>query len=319
MARPLRIEYEGAFYHVMNRGSNRQNIFLKKLHWEIFLDLLEDISIKFFVEIHAFCLMNNHYHLLVRTPIANLGKAMRHLDGLYTRRFNIDEGRDGSIFRGRYKSILIEEEAYLLQVSRYIHLNPVEAGLCQNADDYVWSSYPSFINKKIKKNWLVTDLILSHFENFISYEDYIKQGVDECIKNLYHKESSIFGSEEFINTNISMLSKNQKKFCFPDIRKTRMLPGIQKISESVAAYYSVNVEDLKDSERAKLNLPRKIAILFAKRYGQCSHQEISDYFGCIAANSISTLISRLEEDIVSSKELQMHVEKITRKILGGNV
>src|SRR5438132_2071692 len=105
MARPLRIEYEGAWYHVMNRGISHQAIYKTIDHRRMFLDLLAEISSKFFVEIHAYCLMENHYHLLLRTPFSNLGKAMRHLDGVYTRRYNISEGRDGPIFRGRYHAI----------------------------------------------------------------------------------------------------------------------------------------------------------------------------------------------------------------------
>src|ERR1700733_6569213 len=108
MPRPLRIEYEDAWYHVMNRGANHQPIFYTEVHREIFINLLKEISEKYFVEIHAFCLMDNHYHLLINTPLPNLSRAMRHLDGLYTQRFNIMEKRDGSLFRGRYKSILIE-------------------------------------------------------------------------------------------------------------------------------------------------------------------------------------------------------------------
>ena len=125
MSRPLRIQYEGAWYHVMNRGSNRQLIFTRDEHRLIFLQLLEEIVVKYKLEIHAFCLMGNHYHLLVNTPFANLSRVMRHLNGVYTQKFNLLEQRDGPLFRGRYKAILVENEDYLLQVSRYIHLNPV--------------------------------------------------------------------------------------------------------------------------------------------------------------------------------------------------
>lgn len=153
MARPLRIEYEGALYHVMNRGIDHKNIFLNDFHRELFIILLEEISIKFYAEIMCYCLMDNHYHLLLRTPLPNLSRIMRHLDGIYTRRFNIIQGRDGPIFRGRYKAILIDEESYLLQVSRYIHLNPVEAKIVKNAFDYTWSSYNAFINENTKPFW----------------------------------------------------------------------------------------------------------------------------------------------------------------------
>jgi putative transposase len=154
MARPLRIEYEGAFYHVMNRGSARQDIYRTTEHRFIFLELLKEISDKYFIETHAYCLMSNHYHLLIRTPFANLGRAMRHLNGVYTRRFNISEARDGFIFRGRYHAILVEEDEYLFQVSRYIHLNPVSSKICIKPCDYAWSSYRYYINENIHCSWL---------------------------------------------------------------------------------------------------------------------------------------------------------------------
>src|SRR5438105_9383616 len=108
MARPLRIEYENAWYHVMNRGARSQSIFKNDSHRELFLALLQEIQQRFEVELHAYCLMSNHYHLLIRTPRANLGRAMRHLDGVYTQLYNKSLFIDGPLFRGRYKSCLID-------------------------------------------------------------------------------------------------------------------------------------------------------------------------------------------------------------------
>lgn len=108
MARPLRIEYAGAWYHVMNRGASHQKIYHNDHHRLIFLGLLQKIQLRYGIELHAYCLMGNHYHLLLRTPMANLGRAMRHLDGVYTQRYNINTNKDGPLFRGRYKACLIE-------------------------------------------------------------------------------------------------------------------------------------------------------------------------------------------------------------------
>ena len=127
MPRPLRIEYENAYYHVMNRGRGRQRIFHDKNYFEAFLKTLEEAHQRFGIEILCYCLMSNHYHLLVKTPEANLGRAMRHINGLYTQRYNRLKQTDGSLFRGRYKAILVEEDSYQLQLSRYIHRNPIGA------------------------------------------------------------------------------------------------------------------------------------------------------------------------------------------------
>jgi putative transposase len=124
MARPLRIEYPGAYYHVMNRGLSHRDIFLEDKGRESFLDLLSDITRLWKVEIYAYCLMNNHYHLLLSTAAVGLSRAMRHLDGIYTQKFNRVHHRDVPLFRGRYKAILIDAEAYFLSVVRYIHRNP---------------------------------------------------------------------------------------------------------------------------------------------------------------------------------------------------
>jgi len=314
MSRPLRIEYEGALYHVMNRGINHQDIFLKNYHREMFLALLAEISSKFHVEIHSYCLMDNHYHLLLRTILPNLSKAMRHLNGLYTRRFNISEERDGSIFRGRYQAILVEEEAYLLQVSRYIHLNPVAAKICNDPINYPWSSYANFITKTKKYAWINTNLILSHFNEknqYELYQEYVQQGIDDETVKLYEKFSPILGSDKFVDKMISSLNSEQNIFSAPDINKTESLPTIQYISLSVAQYFSINLQDLKFSTKGKNNFPRNVAIYLARRLGQCNHQEIANYFTNLTTASVSICIKRFE-NLASKYEIKSHLEKIVQ-------
>ncbi len=125
MPRPLRIEYPGAVYHLMNRGSARQKVFLGSADYREFLKTLSEAHDLWEIEVLAYCLMPNHYHLCLRTPRGNLSRVMRHIDGLYTQRFNRGHRRDGSLFRGRYKAILVDADEYLLAVVRYVHLNPV--------------------------------------------------------------------------------------------------------------------------------------------------------------------------------------------------
>ena len=123
MSRPLRIEYPGAWYHVMNRGRRREKIFYEDKDYQLFLDLLGNLQDLYDLEIHAYSLMPNHYHCLVRTPRSNLGRAMRHLDGVYTQKFNRLYKSDGAIFRGRYKAILVEEDTYVTELVRYIQVH----------------------------------------------------------------------------------------------------------------------------------------------------------------------------------------------------
>lgn len=141
MSRDLRIQYPSAWYQVMNRGLNRRRIFKDDSHRELFLEFLSAIHNRYGMEIHAYCLMSNHYHLLIHTLKRNISQAMRHLNSLYTKGFNRREKRDGPLFRGRYKAILIEAEHCGLELSRYLHMNRVAAKICLHPEDYRWSSY----------------------------------------------------------------------------------------------------------------------------------------------------------------------------------
>ena len=141
MARPLRIEYPRALYHITSRGNAWIDIFYDKKDREFFLELLEDLHTRFGFLIYAYCLMSNHYHLLIETPRANLVDGMRRLNGLYTQRFNKRHKRIGHLLQGRYKAFVIEKESYLLEVCRYIVLNPLQAGLVKHIGEWQWSSY----------------------------------------------------------------------------------------------------------------------------------------------------------------------------------
>ena len=148
MARPLRIQYPGAFYHVTARGNEKKAIFISNRDRVKFLSYLESAHDRYSAIIHVYCLMSNHYHLLVETPRGNLSQILHHINGAYTTYFNIRRERAGHLFQGRYKSILVEKDAYCIQLSRYIHKNPVRAGLVNMPSEYPWSSYPHYIGRK---------------------------------------------------------------------------------------------------------------------------------------------------------------------------
>ena len=141
MARPLRIEFPGALYHITARGNAGQDIFLDARDSRRFLDLLGEVATRLRWRCFAYCLMTNHYHLVVETPAPNLSHGMRQLNGRYTQAFNFRHQRDGHLFQGRYQAILIDREAYLKEVCRYVVLNPVRAGLAPDARAWRWSSY----------------------------------------------------------------------------------------------------------------------------------------------------------------------------------
>lgn len=163
MARPLRIEYPGALYHVTARGNARADIYLDDGDRRLFLDLLAQAAERYDWLCHAYCLMDNHYHLLIETGRATLGRGMRHLGGVYTQRLNRVHDRVGHVFQGRYKAILVERDAHLLELSRYVVLNPVRAGMVRAAKDWRWSSYRATAGQARTPDWLSTDWILARF------------------------------------------------------------------------------------------------------------------------------------------------------------
>jgi len=165
MSRPLRIEYPGAVYHLMNRGSARQKVFLRSADYREFLKTVSEANDLWGIEVFAYCLMPNHYHLCLRTPRGNLSRVMRHIDGLYTQRFNRRHRRDGSLFRGRYKAIVVDADEYLLAVVRYIHLNPVGGRLARQPEEYMWSSHGEYLSGSKTMPWLNSREVLEHFRN----------------------------------------------------------------------------------------------------------------------------------------------------------
>jgi hypothetical protein len=165
---------------------------------------------------------------------------MRHLNCVYTQRFNRLEKRDGALFRGRYKAILIEAENYLLTVSRYIHLNPIDANIIQDLNHFQWSSYNYFVNLPPPK-WLCTSHILSFFENASRYAEFVAEGVDTELRNFYNssKSSPILGNKKFISQNIESLNANYKIETSPDVNRAIKLFNIDKICNSVVNYFNV--------------------------------------------------------------------------------
>lgn len=220
MPRPIRMQYEGAMYHVMNRGVNKNDIFFSSAHKRLFLEILSEIFLENKIEVHGFCLMNNHYHLLIKTVMRNLSESMQSVSSLYTAKVNKEIGRDGPLFRGRFKSKLIKGDAYLLNVSRYIHLNPSVSGITKDDVNYMWSSYKYYASDIFRKpRWVYTDLILSMFNNkkfkyvqYVQDEDF-KQDLEdyEFCSNYPSLKETVEMIEEYLVFNESNIARDLKK------------------------------------------------------------------------------------------------------------
>lgn len=161
MARPLRLEFPGAVYHLTARGNARQPIYRGEADQLRFLELLGEVCDRFHWRAHAYCLMGNHYHLVIETPEPNLARGMRQLNGVYTQAFNRRHRKVGHLFQGRYTAILVDKDKYLLELARYVVLNPVRARMVKSAGQYPWSSYRAMIGRAPAPAWLETDFLLA--------------------------------------------------------------------------------------------------------------------------------------------------------------
>ncbi|GJL55522.1 MAG: hypothetical protein NPIRA02_26540 [Nitrospirales bacterium] len=307
MARPFRIEFEGAWFHVMNRGACRRKVFTTDEQRQYFLALLADTSERFNAEWHAYCLMDTHYHLLVRTPEANLQRIMRHINGLYTQFYNRTEGRDGPLFRGRYKAILVEAQAYWTQLSRYIHRNPLEAKLVKRLDQYRWSSYPAYIGKHKRPPWLTSHYILKSLAAhgaIDAYKAYIAEGTDEEVRAFYakSKQPPILGSDTFKHN----LKLSTKDIDVPDLREARVRPTVKRIVEVVCQHLDVKTKSVWALQRGRTssNLARGMAMYLCQHVADMKLREIARKFGLKHYASASSSIRQFEARLAKDRQLQ---------------
>ena len=203
MSRPLRIEFAHGLYHVTSRGDGREDIYLDDADRELFLDVLAEVCDRFNWLIHAYCLMGNHYHILVETPDGNLSKGMRQLNGVYTQRFNRKHKRVGHVFQGRYKAIIVQKDSYLSELARYIVLNPVRAQMVRSAKDWPWSSYRATADLAEGPNWLATDPILSTFgqrraQALAAYRAFVAAGKNQTSPWAKLRNQIYLGTDAFV-------------------------------------------------------------------------------------------------------------------------
>ena len=202
MTRPLRLEFPGALYHVTARGNAQAPIFLDDEDREGFLGVLGECIARFGWLCHAYCLMDNHYHLIIETPDANLSAGMRQLNGVYTQRFNRRHARSGHVFQGRFKAILVERDSNLLALCRYVVLNPVRAKMVKNVSKYAWSSYLATVGAAPNPQWLESDWVLSQFGKSRAvtrrkYAEFVAEGAVSPWREL--KGQVLLGSEQFVS------------------------------------------------------------------------------------------------------------------------
>jgi REP element-mobilizing transposase RayT len=220
MARPLRIEFPGALYHVTSRGNARAPIFQEDEDRRLLLRVLGSVVERYRWLCHAYCLMTNHYHVLVETPEANLSRGMRQLNGLYTQRFNRAHERVGHLLQGRFGAVLVEREAHLLELARYVVLNPVRAGLVDSPEAYPWSSLRATLGLAGAPLWLTTGAITARFGCCARYLDFVREGMGRG-SPWVGVRGGVLGSDGFVERLAGHLDPRTAETEFP--RRERLV------------------------------------------------------------------------------------------------
>lgn len=316
MARQWRIEYAGAIYHVLSRGNSGQEIFRSKDDRQLFLDLLAKLVERFDIEVHAYVLMGNHYHLLLKTKHANLSRAMQWFGTSYTRKFNLKNSTGGHLFQGRFKSILVENDTYLLRLSCYIHRNPVRAGIVERLADYQWSSYGFYAYKKKKvPAWLTIKTILNQLSGQDQHKAYrikVQQYSDEqssIWENV--KYGLIYGSQHFVA---------DLKARFLDGKKDEELPQRNRLLRPVDPQLLLNSAsdvlgfDLEAARKAKKIAPgekekRDMLIYLLWKTGGLSNQEIGSLTG-VTYSLVSKVVSTFGDRVQTERKTRAKFENL---------
>jgi putative transposase len=317
MSRPLRIQYPDAWYHVMNRGRRGENIFSGKRDYNVFVDLLKELVETYRVNIAAYCLMPNHYHLLLKTPQANLSRSMRHLDGVYTQRFNKAHECDGQLFRGRFKSILVDGDSYLLELLRYIHKNPLEGGLVDKLEEYTFSSHKGYLSKAQKWSWLHKDFIFSLFcrnkaERIKRYRQFVSRETSEEINKIFSRKKlpSLIGGKNFVERMKEMFFTNKSDEEIPEARS--LAPDINRIKEEVCKLYQVEESNLLVSRRGYFNEPRDVAIYLSRRLRGETLKDIGKEFDIEKYSTVSSIVAKVRGEMEKDRKLKGRVEVLNR-------
>jgi REP element-mobilizing transposase RayT len=309
MARPLRIEYPGAFYHITARGNEQKDIFRDDKDRQRFLEYLETAVGRYKAVIHTYCLMTNHYHLLLTTPEGNLSQVMRHINGGYTVWFNKRHKRFGHLFQGRYRAILVDADPYAGELSRYIHLNPVRAGMVRQPEQYPWSSYAAYSGKAKPLRWLTTNWLLRYFGQETAaakkaYASFVNAALGKDEEDPLKEATStlILGKTDFID--------GIKEKYLSGIERGRDVPALNELTKiSLEGIMRAAQEEFRNEPE----VARKAAIYLSHRYSGRSLREIGNVFN-LGESAVSQASRRFAAEIREGRMLRRRIERIRRML-----
>ena len=305
MARPLRIEYPGALYHVTSRGNEKKDIFRSIKDREKFLSYLSSAWERHGAVFHAWCLMSNHFHLMVETPLGNLSRIMKHINGSYTTYFNVNHKRAGHLLQARYKAILVQADAYAAELSRYIHLNPVRAKMVPFPEEYRWSSCGRYL-EGTAPSWLSTSLVLGYFgtedeDRRGNYRDYLYDAIGKESRDPLADSvaSTILGTDDFVREiREKYLEGKESDRDLPALRGLSRGPGIAGIKVA-------SEEAFPENER----LARLAGIYLCWRFSGAKLKEIGTLYG-ISESGVNRACFRFENMMEREKDLRERLKRL---------
>lgn len=316
MARAWRIEFEGALYHVLSRGNEKRDIFYNDADRRMFLDTLGEMAQRFEIDIFVYVLMGNHYHLLLRTRRANLSRAMQWLGVTYTNRFNARHSRSGHLFQGRFKSMLVQNDAYLLQVSYYIHRNPLRGKMVERLADYRWSSFRAYAYGQSASEWLNTVLILSQLVNtedrFKIYRENTQKYAKEEVRiweDLRH--GFILGTERFVEEIKKRFLPEKAHRDIPQQKLLVKAVDVNQILAKAAIFLGCKVGEFKKAARVSPGhvLDRDLLLYAVWQLGVRTNSQIGELFGLTGA-AVSKRMAILKSKAKDDKLIQKKIMEI---------
>jgi putative transposase len=316
MARAWRIEFEGALYHVVSRGNERRDIFFDDDDRRLFLDTLGEMAQRFEIEMVAYVLMNNHYHLLLSTRRANLSRAMQWFGVTYTNRFNARNSRSGHLFQGRFKSMLVQNDAYLMRLSLYIHRNPMRAGIVNRMADYPWSSYRSYAYGKKAPEWLKTERVLCQLQKVkdrhAAYRELTQRYSDEerkLFEDLHH--GFILGTEQFVESIKNRFLPGTPHREIPQQKLLIKDLDLDKILKKASAFLGCDMEDFKKAARVSASrvLDRDLLLYVVWQLGVRTNSQIGELFG-LTGSAVSQRVGVLKSKTEKDKSVRKKMTEI---------
>lgn len=304
----------------MNRGRRGEAVFQSNDDYQRFIDIVHEAVELFSLRISAYCLMTNHYHLLVQTPDANLSRCMRHINGIFTQRFNAQYGYDGQLFRGRYKAILVGEDRYLLQLVRYIHNNPLRAGIVQSAGQYEWSSHRGYLSRAKKWDWLHKQFLLSMFSKDSKhqlqlYRSFMAEDEDKTFLDRMNLKRlpSVLGDNSFVTSIKERFFERKRHTEVPESK--RLAPDTNDILNAVCGIYGIDKAQLCVAKRGAINEARNMAIYLLRYLRGDSLTTIGKVFDIQSYSTVSSIIERFKIRMQVERKLFRNVEEIRKAIM----